>query len=115
MPFAFVVTYGSNARCSTVVGKAGAGIGKRERDLVALALQRDVVTRARPFGLGVDGVLQEVVEHLAQAGGLALDDERLGRKRQRDVRAQIVVQREHVEQEGAEVHRLHVPGRGCRA
>ncbi len=47
------------------------------------------------------------MEHLAQARGFALDDERFGRKGQRDVRAQIVVQREHVVQEGAEVDRLH--------
>ena len=45
------------------------------------------------------------------AGYISYYDDRLGRKRHRDLRAQIVVQGQHVEQEGADVHGLH----GARA
>ena len=78
-------------------------------------LERDRVARHRRGGLGVDGVLQEIVKHLAETGGLALDDHRGVREGERRVRAQIVVQSEHVEQEGQRSTGCIVPGRGVRA
>ena len=66
--------------------------------------------------LRIDRILQQIVEYLAQAGRLALDDDGCVRKRKGDVRAQIVVQSEHVEQERPDVDApASGPGLGCRA
>ncbi len=110
VPFALVVTYGSNARCRTSSAKPVPGVGDGERHGVGARLERDLVAGLGDLDLRVDGVLQKVVEHLAQPGRLALNDDRARRERQREARAQIVVQREHVLQQGGEVDRLHRAG-----
>ena len=111
VPFALVVTYGSNACASTYSANPGPRSANRERSPRRRARQRDRRMRGSvDVGLRVDRILEQIVEHLAQAGGLALDGSGASGKRQRDVRAQIVVQARARRARARQIDRLHLPG-----
>src|SRR6185312_17125651 len=73
-----------------VLGKPGAAIAKREYRLSVAGRQRDIDLRLVLPRLCIDGVLQQIVEHLAKPGWLALNHDRRVGQREGDMRAQIV-------------------------
>ena len=76
-PSALVVTYGSKACSSTSSGNPGPASPNDEHAPRRRGAASAIAKRGSgDIGLGIDRVLQEVVEHLAQARGLALDDDR---------------------------------------
>src|SRR4029079_12719271 len=74
VPFALVVTYGSNARRTTSsresaaraqrdsVGESAAAVAERQRDLVAAYLEADIVRGVGRFRLSIDGILEQIVD-----------------------------------------------------
>src|SRR6516164_9840862 len=48
-----------------VVVEAGAVVGEREYRFAAVGRESDRKPRIRDIGLGIDGILQEIMEHLA--------------------------------------------------
>ena len=92
--------------------KALAGVLEDEARLAGVPGEADRVARRLGARLGVDRILHEIVEHLAEAGGLALDHDGAVGEGQRGMRPQIVVQSEHVEQEARQIDRLQLAGPG---
>ena len=71
--------------------EAGPLVGERQHRLAPRRQERDRETGIGETGLCIDRILEEIVEHLAKACRLALDENRLFGQVQRHVRAQIVV------------------------
>ena len=68
-----------------------------------------VDTRLGDVGLGVDRVLKEIVEHLAQAGGLALDDDgRVGQAKARRAGRRLSYRASTSSKRAREIDRLHL-------
>ena len=64
-----------------LLGKAAAAITDRQRELVAVHVDIDIVRWSINVGLGVDRVLNEIMKHLAKPRRLAVRVERSGAER----------------------------------